>query len=130
MSTTRTNDQKVFDAKSNALLSRCLEPHNQANAAIVFAGMLPLLALLTSIASPRGQTPLPMLYALLPLVKTLALTGFVFADDDFLIINNVNYIMFARPGTLKSPTLLLIKGIVNVGSLNILFLGTLLTCWL
>ena len=49
----RTNDQKVSDAKSNALLSRCFEPQNQANAAIVFAGMLPLLALLTSIASPR-----------------------------------------------------------------------------
>ena len=125
---TRVNE-KLLEAQSKALLSRCLEQENQADAAIVFAGMRPMHALLTNIASGRGQTALPLLYALLPLVKTLALTGFLFAGDDFRVLNNVNHVLFVGPGTLKSPTLLLIKGLLNVRNLNVLFLGTLLTCW-
>jgi len=51
--------------------------------------------------------------------------GFVFAGDDWLILNNVKHIMFARPGMLNTPTLLLLKGIVNVGSLKLLQLHIL-----
>jgi hypothetical protein len=109
-----SKQKQLADTKAKTFLSSCLHPDNQADPAIVFAGMPELGEVLTRIGKPRGQTGLPLLFALLPLGKACSLTSFIMINNDFRIYNNSNHIMFASPGTVKSPTLITVERIVEV----------------
>ena len=107
--------QKVIaDDRASTFLSACLLPVNQANSAVVFADMPELGKVLTRIGEPRGQTGLPLLFGFIPLAKVCSLTSFVLVNDDFRIYNNANHIMFATPGTVKSPALTAVERCLEV----------------
>jgi hypothetical protein len=104
----------LSDIKAEAFLASCLRPENQANEDIVFACMPELGRVLRRLGMDRGQTGLPLLFAFLPLSKACSLTSFTLINNDFHIYNNVNHVMFASPGTVKSPTLTTVERVVGV----------------